>query len=87
MHRKSLSDLIHTVCLDKGPATDEEAVQDAHKQISAIMEIPVEEAEGILETGMRDYDNIKRRNRALWTGLVAAGVAVLAWRMCWILFW
>ena len=78
-----LSDLIHIVRieLDKGPATDEEAVQDAYKQISAIMEIPVEEVEEPIEKGMRDYDRIKRRNRWMWVVVCAAAVAVLVWRI------
>ena len=84
MHRKSLSDLIHTVCLerDKGPAADEAAIQDAYEQISEIMEIPVEEVEATLEKGLLDYDKIKRRNKVLWMIVIAAGVAVVIWRVC-----
>ena len=78
-----LSDLIHIVRieLEKGPAADEEAVQDAYEQIGEIMEIPVEEVAETLETVMRDYDKIKRRNRWLWGIAIAAGVAVLVWRV------
>jgi hypothetical protein len=84
MHRKSLSDLIHIVCLerDKGPAADEETVQKAYNQISEIMEIPVEEVEATFEKGLLDYDKIKRRNKVLWIIIIAAGVAVVIWRVC-----
>lgn len=78
--------LIHTVRLEleKGPAADEEAIQDAYKQIAAIMEISVEEVEKTIEKGLRDYDRNKRRNRWMWAGLVATAVAVVIWRAWWL---
>ena len=81
-----IADLIHTVRIerDKSPTADEEAIQDAYKQISAIMEIPVEAVEETLEKGLLDYDKIKGRNRVLWVGLVAAVVVVVIWRV-WVL--
>lgn len=78
-----IADLIHIVPLEleKGPAADEEDIRDAYKRISELMEIPVEEVEDTLETGIRDYDKIQRRNRWLWGIAIAAGVAVLVWRV------
>ena len=84
MHRKSLSDLIHIVRLEleKGPAADEVVIRDAYEQISEIMEIPVEEVEETIEKGLFDYDKIKRGNKVLWIIVIAAGVAVVIWRVC-----
>ena len=78
-----IAELIRIVRLEreKGTQADEAVIRDAYEQISEIMEIPVEEVEKILDTGMWDYDKIKRRNRVLWIFVIAAGVAVLVWRV------
>lgn len=74
-----ITELIRIVRLEreKGTQADETAIRDAYEQISEIMEIPVEEVEEILDTGMWDYDKIKMRNRLLWVIGIAAAVAVL----------